>query len=341
MKKAAFIAAISLLLFSFFGCTQKTEPVTSTLFVMTTDVSQKVYGSNADKAIEKVESYLKESEKRLSTYLAESEISKINENAGIEPVHVSDDTFRLIKKAKALSEASEGHFDLTVAPLSKLWNISGENPIVPSEDAIRQALALVDYRNVILDEASSTVYLTQTGMAIDLGGIAKGAFCSDIAKIYQEYEVESALISIGGNIFTYNLKPDKTPYKLGIRNPMSSNASSAMGVFETHDEVIATSGAYERYFEQNGVVYHHILDLSTGMPSQSDLLSVTVISEDGALADYLSTTLYLAGKEAIPSYIDRENFSVIVIDKEQNVYISPSIRDRFTITANEYTEVIG
>ena len=338
MRKAAFIAAVSLLLFSFFGCSQQTEPVSSTLFVMTTDVSQKVYGTNAEKAIESVENYLKESEQCLSTYLTDSEISEINAKAGIEPVQVSEDTFNLIKKAKALSEASCGHFDLTVAPLSKLWNISGEAPTVPSDEEIHEALELVDYRNVILDETDCSVYLSQKGMAIDLGGIAKGAFCSDILKIYQEYGVDSALISIGGNIYTYNPKPDGSSYKLGIRDPLSSNASSAMGVFQTHDEVIATSGAYERYFETDGVIYHHILDLSTGKPVQSDLLSVTVISEDGALADFLSTTLYLAGKESIPAYIDHEDFSVIVIDNEQNVYISPAIRDRFAITSDRYTE---
>ena len=173
-------------------------------------------------------------------------------------------------------------------------------------------------------------------MAIDLGGIAKGFFCEKIEEIYRQYDVSSALVSIGGNIYTYGQKPDGESYRLGIRNPNDLNGSSIMGILSSHDEVVSTSGAYERYFEQDGILYHHILDLETGFPAQSDLLSVTVICKDGGLADFLSTALYLEGRKAISSYLNSEQFQVIVIDQNNQVYISPSLKERFTITDSAF-----
>lgn len=337
MKKISFALAGLLFLLSLSGCNQKENiPVSGELFVMSTYVTQKVYGDTAQKAINEVETFLVDCEETFSLYKESSEVSKINRNAGIAPVAVSDNTFTLIQTAKRYSELSEGRFDLTIAPLSTLWAVQSENPHVPSDAEIKDALALVDYRDVILNEANKTVFLKREGMALDLGGVAKGYFCKEIARIYKSYNIRAALVSIGGNIYTYHQKPDGTDFKLGIRNPNDLKGGSFMGVLASHDEVAATSGAYERFFEQDGIFYHHILDLNTGAPSRSDLLSVTVICEDGGLADYLSTTLYLAGSEAIDTYLADDRFAVIVIDKANRVYISPSLRDRFSITDTDF-----
>ena len=315
------------------GCTSSNMQQTGELFIMSTYVTQQVYGEHADEAIHAVNELLEAYDATFSLYKEDSEINRINQNAGTA---VSEETFSLIQKAKQYSESSGGLFDLTVAPLSTLWGINSENPRVPSDEEIAAALNLVDYRDVILEESEQTVYLKREGMAIDLGGIAKGFFCEKIEEIYRQYDVSSALVSIGGNIYTYGQKPDGESYRLGIRNPNDLNGSSIMGILSSHDEVVSTSGAYERYFEQDGMLYHHILDLETGFPAQSDLLSVTVICKDGGLADFLSTTLYLEGRKAISSYLNSEQFQVIVIDQNNQVYISPSLKERFTITDSAF-----
>lgn len=318
------------------GCTSSNMPQTGELFIMSTYVTQQVYGEHAGEAILAVNELLGAYDATLSLYKEDSEISRINQNAGIAPTAVSGETFSLIQKAKQYSELSDGLFDLTVAPLSTLWGISSENPRVPSDEEIAVALDLVDYQNVILAESGKTVYLKRKGMAIDLGGVAKGFFCEKIEEVYRQYGVSSALVSIGGNIYTYGQKPDGESYRLGIRNPNDLNGSSVMGILSSHDEVVSTSGAYERYFEQDGILYHHILDLETGFPAESDLLSVTVICKDGGMADFLSTALYLAGSKAIESYLNDERFQVIVIDQKNQVYISPSLKERFTITDSAF-----
>lgn len=318
------------------GCS-KPSPTYSECYVMDTQITQQVYGSNAQKACDAVNARLKELESLLSLYVPTSQISKINENAGKSPVKVDDYTFNLLQKGVFFSEQSNGLFDITIAPLSTLWGITSDHPKVPSEEEIADCLRLVNIENLVLDEENRTAFLKEEGMAIDLGGIAKGYFCEEIKAIYTEYEVDSALISIGGNIYTYHQKPDGTSYRLGIRNPLSDSANDLMGILTSHDEVVATTGTYERYFVQDGVRYHHILDLETGYPCDSDLISVTVVSNDGALADALSTTLFLAGKEAIPSYINHSDFSVIVIDEDNRVYVSPSLADRFTIENDTFT----
>lgn len=330
------IAGVLALVFLLSGCKSSNMLQTGELFIMSTYVTQQVYGEHADEAIHAVNTLLEEYDATFSLYKEGSEINRINQNAGTTPSAVSEETFSLIQKAKQYSELSGGLFDLTVAPLSTLWGVNSKNPRVPSDEEIAAALDLVNYRDVVLDESEQTVYLKRKGMAIDLGGIAKGFFCEKIEEIYRQYGVSSALVSIGGNIYTYGQKPDGESYRLGIRNPNDLNGSSVMGILSSHDEVVATSGAYERYFEQDGILYHHILDLETGFPAESDLLSVTVICKDGGLADFLSTTLYLAGSKAIESCLDDEHFQVIVIDQNNQVYISPSLKERFTVTDSAF-----
>lgn len=164
------------------GCTSSNVQQTGELFIMSTYVTQQVYGEHADGAIHAVNALLEEYDAALSLYKEDSEINRINQNAGIAPTAVSEETFSLIQKAKQYSELSGGLFDLTVAPLSTLWGVNSENPRVPSDEEIAAALNLVDYRDVILEESEQTVYLKKEGMAIDLGGIAKGFFCEKLKR---------------------------------------------------------------------------------------------------------------------------------------------------------------
>ncbi|MFZ2540056.1 MAG: FAD:protein FMN transferase, partial [Oscillospiraceae bacterium] len=239
--------------------------------------------------------------------------------------------------AKRYSELSQDRFDITIAPLTLLWGIDTKNARVPKQEEIDEALKLVDYENIILNESENSILLARKGMALDLGGIAKGYIVDRIKDEYQKQRITSALVSIGGNIFAYGTKPDKSLFTVGIRDPKGTTGNEILGKLTIKDKVVATTGAYERYFEQDGKKYHHILDVNTGYPYPSDLASVTIICDDGGLADFLSTTLFIAGKEHIDDYINDDRFEVIIVDNQNNVHISPSLKDGFEITNDSYT----
>ncbi|MEG0691614.1 MAG: FAD:protein FMN transferase, partial [Oscillospiraceae bacterium] len=200
-----------------------------------------------------------------------------------------------------------------------------------------EALKVVDYKNIILNESDKSIMLAKKGMALDLGGIAKGYIVDRIKEEYQNQDITSALVSIGGNIFAYGTKPNKDLFTLGVRDPKGTTGNEILGKLKVKDKVVATTGAYERFFEKDDKIYHHILNVNTGYPVESNLAAVTIICDDGGLADYLSTTLFIAGKEHINDYINDERFEVIIVDNENKVYISPSLKDKFEITNGSYT----
>lgn len=337
MKK---LMLLPLLLCTILGGCKPAADMTSTVkdsYILNTVITQQIYGENGDEAAAAVEAELRKLEQQLSLYVEGSDIDKINKNAGLEPVKVNDFTYELIKTALEYSRLSNGIFDITIAPLTTLWGISGDSPRLPSEDEIATAVSLIGYEKVVVDDSASTVFLTEKGMALDLGGVAKGYFCKIISEIYEKHEIDSAFCSIGGNILTYGIKPDGKPFKLGIRDPNGETASELFATITSSNEVVATTGGYERFFEQDGVRYIHILSTENGMPIESDIISATVISSDGGLADFLSTALFIAGSDHIESYIDNENFSVVIVTEDKRVYASSSIKNRLSIIDDEYT----
>ncbi len=338
-KQNLFLGGILLFSILLNGCTESrqtnSEPVMNEFFAFSTLITQKLYQENGNEVIEQTQQMLRDKEQRLSLYVEGSELDQVNQMAGIAPVQVSEELFEMVSVSKRYCELSEGRFDITIAPLSVLWGVDSEHPRVPEKEEIEKALSLVDYRKVELDEEKQTIFLTEKGMALDLGGIAKGYFCNDVREIY-EAAGSVGWISIGGIIYNHGTKPDGSDFVFGIRDPEDPVGVAYVGTLTAPEKVISTTGAYERYFEKDGVIYHHILDPKTGYPSESDLLSVTVICEDGGLADYLSTTLYIAGSEAIESYRNDPRFEVIVIDKNHNIYCSDSLKGKFVLTSEDY-----
>jgi thiamine biosynthesis lipoprotein len=234
-----------------------------------------------------------------------TEIDTINKNAGIKAVDVSDELIEVLSTALRYAELSSlsgrrrAAFDPTIGPLVKLWGIGNGNEKVPPPEEISAALSLVDYRNVELGEHS--VYLKQKGMMLDLGAIAKGYAADRAAVIITGFGIERAIIDFGGNIVVLGEKKDKKPYKIGIQNP-----SAERGEFSGYVEVdnvgngkktLVTSGVYERFFEEDGTRYHHILSTETVYPVQNDIDSVTIITDKSMDADALSTTLFALGYE--------------------------------------------
>ncbi len=309
------------------ACSATPQEKTSTTFVMDTLVTQTAYGEHAETAMQEVNRVLSEEEARLSLFLQESEIAKVNAGAGGAAVAVSPKTAQLVSEVLALSTQSEGAFAISIAPLTTAWNTTGDAPRVVLEDETDELLSLVD--DTAVHVQNDTIALEMQGMGLDLGGVAKGAACSAAADVYEEYGVSSALLYLGGNIYAHGTKPDSSAWCIGFRDP-EGGQNSYIASFPLQDEVVAISGGYERYFEEDGERYIHILDPRTGRPAESDLLAVGVIDKDGLKADFWSTTLFVQGLSGALRFME-DGGRAIALDKEGNLYISAALEEGFAL----------
>jgi len=262
-----------------------------------------VYGKNAEAALDRCESEIRSQEARFSVTLPNSGVSKINSANG-EPVSVDRETIALLKKACSISEQVDGAFDITIHPLVTLWGFHEGEQHVPSQAQISASLARVDYKKAEFRDQTVTL---PADMQIDLGGIAKGYCGEQLRSILQENGITSALLTLGGNVEAIGTKPDGSAWRIAIRDP--HDEQQVLGIIEVTDRAVVTAGSYQRYFEQDGIRYHHILDPKTGYPADSGLCSVTVVSKSGTLADALSTAFFVLGTEPSLALLDTPEFS--------------------------------
>ncbi len=308
----------------------KTQWKSGQFFIMNTVVEYALYGGNAKEAGPEIMRQLRDYENQVSLYLNDSEIARINQAAGVAPVAVSARTMSTLKTVKNYCSLSGGLFDVTVAPLVEAWGITTDHPQVPDQATIDKLRQLIHYQDILLDEEKQTVMLAKKGEAIDLGGIAKGMADTIVRDVCAKYEVSGGYVSLGGNIITMGKKPNGKPFAFGVKDPRGKPTDYILSL-ELEDMSMATSGDYERYFEKDGKRYHHIFDPRTGYPADSDLISVSVIAKDGGLCDYLSTTLFIAGKQNSMALLDRQDFSLILVDQAKNVYVSDALRGKVKI----------
>lgn len=247
-------------------------------------------------------------ERLLSKTVEGSDVWRLNHANG-EPVEVHPETAALLRLAVEIGEASDGAFDVTIAPASALWDFQTETPALPDPDALAAAVLLVDYRNIRIEGETVTL---QNGAQIDLGGIAKGYIADRIAAYLTEQGVSSACINMGGNIVAIGTKPGGEPWSIGVRDPNGTPDQSA-AVLKLSDAAVVTSGNYERFFELDGVRCHHILDPETGMPVNNGLASVTIIGTQSAACDALSTACFVLGEERSRPLLDRYGVSAIFL----------------------------
>ena len=303
-------------------------------FVMDTFVTQKINADDGEEMILEVNEMLHDLEAEWSAYQENSVPSKINAMAGVSPVEVSAEQYDIIRRVYDFSLSTEGEFDLTVAPLVKLWNITSGEAKVPSADKISHALSYVGLDGITLDDEAKTVYLDRPGVELDFGGSLKGYAVEQALRYYQQSDAQGALISLGGNVAATGKKPaadgGEEDFRIALRDPAGS-ASDYFGVLTLTDKVICTSGAYERFFEQDGKIYHHILDPQTGYPAETDLLSVTVIGEDGLLCDCLSTWLFMGGVDLVSEHLNEVDYSIIAVDDQNRIWMSDALSEHFTL----------
>jgi thiamine biosynthesis lipoprotein len=270
----------------------------------------------------------------MSAFKPDSEVSHINANAGVDFVPVSGDTMELLKRSLFFSEASEGAFDITAAPLVDLWGIGKKQRYIPEADSILKAKALVGYQDLILDEANGRAMLARRGMSINLGGIAKGYAADEVKRILKEHGIRNALVNLGGNIWAMGRKYGSLPWRVGVQDPMEPTGVS-MGEVLIEDETTVTSGSYEQYFDQGGVRYHHILDPRSGSPASAGLLSVTAVGACSMDMDALTTAVFVLGIEKGTRLLQRLNAQAVFIDTDRNVYVTKGLKEKFTLSGRE------
>lgn len=297
------------------------------VFAMDTYMTVKAYGSNGDAAVDAAVDEINRLDALLSTGKKDSEIGQINANNGGQ---LSEDGAILMERSLELYKSTNGAFDVAIYPVMKAWGFTDGNYQVPDADTLKATLELVDPSLIDYDKETSTVSFKKDGVQIDLGGIAKGYTSSRIMDIYKEKGVTSGLVNLGGNAQVFGTKPDGSLWRVAVQSPDSED--EYLGVLETKDKAIITSGGYERYFEKDGVTYHHIIDPSTGYPADNGLISVTIVSADGTLADGLSTSLFVMGKDKAIDYwrAHSDEFDMILLTDDEKLYVSAGIKDSFT-----------
>lgn len=282
------------LIFSLNGCTKPPAGESLEAFgtYFDTIISIKIWGGD-EKILDRCKEMCSHYEQLFSRTIKTSDISRINAAKG-SPVTVDDETIELIEKGLYYSRISKGSFDITIAPLSELWDIKNNPGNIPDAAAIEEAKSHVDYKNVLVE--GNTVTLKDPEAAIDLGGIAKG-FIADKLKAYLKSEgIEHGQIDLGGNLLTIGSKIDGSDFHIGIQKPFAKT-NEAITTVEIHDQSVVSSGTYERYFKKDGKIYHHLLDPQTGYPFDNGLLQVTIISDQSVDGDGLSTTCFALGLE--------------------------------------------
>lgn len=259
-----------------------------------------------------------EIEEKMSAFKDTSEISKITSNAGVCPVTVSEDVFSVLEKALEVSQASNGAFDITVSPLTKLWNFGNGRDSVPEAAKIEAVKGFVGHQNLVLEPKGKTAFLSKSGCAVDLGGIAKGYAANEAKRILLEHGIKNALINFGGNIMAVGNSFEGTPWKIGIQNPLSERGHAVLTI-DVSDKAVVSSAVNERFFIKGGKRYHHIISPETGYPAQSGLLSVTIIDECSMLADALSTAVFVLGAVEGMKLIRRYNCNAVFITESGDI----------------------
>lgn len=313
-------------------------PVSETYYIFGTVVTVKVYDAKVTKEnFAKIGDILNNVDRWLNRENKDSDIAKVNRMAGKEAVAVAPETFAAVKFALEDSQKSKGVFDLTVGPLVDLWGIGKEGARKPADAAIAQAQALVGYQDVVLDEAQHTIMLKRPGMSLDIGGTGKGYAADLIADYLVAQGFGSNIIDMGGNLLTVGLKPDGSEWNIGIQNPDKSRGNT-IGTIKVGPLAVVASGIYERFFIENGVRYHHIMDTSTGAPVQNELASVTILSDGAMVGEGLDNLVFAYGLEKGLEYVDaRDHVEAIFITKDHKVYVSKGLKGRLELLDAGFT----
>ena len=320
--KARCLCALLLALLLLTGCAQA-GPWETELTAMDTFMKLTVYGSGGERAGKQAAARIRELESLLSTTDAGSEIYAANHTGSAD---LSEDTAALLGQALSLCADTGGLLDVTIYPVVRTWGFTTGDYQVPDRETLDTLLERVDYRTVSLAGGRLTL---PEGVAVDLGAVAKGYAGDQLMALFRDEGVTSAIVELGGNVQTLGVKPDGSPWRVAVQSP---DGDGYAGVLEIADKAVVTSGGYQRYFEQDGETYWHIIDPRTGCPARSGVLSVTVVADEGVVCDALSTALFVMGPEEAAAYWRMQGgFEYILIDEAGAVTITEGLEGCFSL----------
>ena len=336
IQKAVFCGALSsVLLVTPVMAETQVEKYSNTDFAMDTVISETLYTTGED-INASVGEKLREIETGLLSWTTEdSQIAEIN-NANGETVEVSEELAGYLTQILQLAEDSDGAFDPTLGEVIRLWNIEGDDPHVPEQSELDKFLKNVDYKNIVLDGDKVTLKNSST---LDLGAVGKGIGC-DVTAAYlkEQKDVTGMILNLGGSsVMAYGEKPDQSPWKVAVTDPRDTEGEYVGAVTIKGGEFLSTSGDYEKYFMEDGKRYHHILNPEDGYPVWNGVTSVTVVCDNGLLADGLSTACFVLGIEDAQPLLEKYHADAAFIDEDHNVYLTSGMKERFELMKNTYT----
>ena len=282
--------------------------------------------------LEKAVAEIRRLERLMTTWRDDSEISKVNEAAGKQPVIVGPETFEVVERSLSVAKRSEGVFDISFEAMRNLWRFD-ENKVeeVPSQEAIDKGRALIDYRKIIINKDKRTVFLEQQGMRISLGGIAKGYGVDAAAKVLSAEGLTSFYIQAGGDLYVRGKKPDGSAYRVGVRDPRGKGPSDYFAMLDVTDHAFSTAGDYERSFVKDGKRWHHIIDPRSGYPARASR-SVTVWAKDAFTADGVDDAIFILGPEKGLSICEElDDCGAVVVDAKNKVWVSKRLESKIQI----------
>jgi len=338
LLSALLTVIVALLLFIWIKYGQKAQSYECTNFAMGTYVQQTVYGKNGEAAAKAAAKKIGDLEDLISWRIDGSDISKLNEAAGSDWTKLDAKTIALLQKSLEVAQKSNGAFDPTILPVSSLWDFGGENQQLPTKEEINEYIKYVDYHNLRVNSVDSSASLKLHYMAVDLGGIGKGAACDEAVAAYKQAGADCGIVAVGGSVGVFGTKADRSAWHIAVRDPVSTEEkSTSMGSIDLTSGFVSTSGPYEKNFTKNGVLYHHLLNPSTGYPENNGLISVTVVCDNGALSDALSTACFVLGREKGMALLKAYGANGIFIDNANKVYITENLKNNFKINEKRYT----
>ena len=284
--------------------------------------------------LDEAEALIRQLDESLSTTNEESEIDRLNTDGFTT---LGPDSAQLLGRALEFCAETDGALDLSIYPVVRAWGFTTDHKQVPPADELAELLTKVDYREIGFDHATGSASLPE-GMEIDLGSVAKGYTGDRVAQLFRDGGVTSALLNLGGNVQAVGGKPDGSDWRVGVRDPL--DPEGYLGILTMQNKAVITSGGYERYFEEDGEVYWHIIDPKTGYPAKSGLISATIVGDEGVYCDALSTALFIMGPEkAADFWREHQDFGMVLVTEDNRVLLSPDLADSFTLMDNSPYEL--
>ena len=303
------------------------------LHLMGTVITLTVFHPEGERLLDQCESMLRDYQQRFSANDASSTLMQVNANAGRMPMKVDSDLYQLIRYGYDLSLSSNGRFNLVIGPLIKLWRIGFTDAKVPTDEEIQARMNLIDLTQVELDDENETVYLAKSGMEMDLGALAKGYFADQLKNFLKAEGVTAGIVDLGGNVLTIGKSP-KHPsgyWQIGIQDPLRQRGN-LMAAVAIQDQSVVTSGIYERFIKIGDTLYHHIFDSKTGYPVESEIASVTIVSDESIDGEVWTTLLFAeTPADALVRLNEHASIEGIVITRQQEMLISDKLKPSVTM----------